>query len=131
MDVVEMQRVIVERQVDALDAAVLARLPRQIVLNVMAHRKPAEHHVPEKRRAQVACRRHDPAHAERGAQFGRLSGLERTGANHFLERDDVGIDHREHAGDALETGAAVETAAAMNVVGGDADLARALGLIRH
>ena len=131
MDVVEMQRVIVERQVDALHAAVLARFPRQIVLHVMAHRKPAEHDVAEQRRAQVARRRHDPAHAERGAEFGGLSGLERAGADHFLERDDVGIDHREHARDAFDAGAAVEAAGAMNVVGGDAYLTRALRLIRH
>ena len=126
-----MQRVVIERQVDALHAAVLAGFPGQVVLHVMAHRKPAEHHVAEQRGAQVARRRHDPAHAERGAEFGGLAGLERAGADHFLERDDVGVDHREHAGDAFEPGAAVEAAGAMNVVGGDAHVTRALRLVRH
>ena len=76
-------------------------------------------------------RRHHPAHAQRRAQLRRLARLERAGADHFLQRDDVGVDGREHAGDAFEARAAVEAAAAMNVVGGDAHLARALRLIRH
>ena len=37
--VVEVQRVVVQREIDALHAAVLAGLPRQIVLNVMPDRE--------------------------------------------------------------------------------------------
>ena len=92
MDVIEMQRVIIDRQVDALHAAMLAGLPGQIVLHVMADRKLAQHDIAEQRGAQVARRRHHPAHAERGAKLRRLAGLERAGANHFLQRDDVGVD---------------------------------------
>ena len=131
MHVIEVQRVVVERDVDALHAAVLAGLPRQVVLNVMPDRKAAQDDVAEERGAEMARRRHHPAHAERGAELGGLAGLQRTGANHFLERDDIGIDRRQHAGDALEPRAAVEAAGAMNVVGGDAHRARALRLVCH
>jgi hypothetical protein len=44
----------------------------------------------------------------------------RPGADDFLQCDDVRGDFTEHRGDALGTGPAVQSAAAMDVVGGDA-----------
>ena len=69
-------------------------------------------------------RGHHPAHAERGAQFRRLAGLERRGAHHFLQRDDVGVDGGQHRGDALQPRPAIEPAAAVDIVGGDAERVR-------
>ena len=51
--VVEVQQRAVEIQVDALAAARLARLPRQVVLRVVPDGKPAEHDVAEERAAQL------------------------------------------------------------------------------
>ena len=42
--------------------------------------------------AQLARRRHDPAHAERGADLFGVAAAVRAGADHFLQRDDVGVD---------------------------------------
>ena len=42
------------------------------------------------------------------------------GADHFLQRDDVGIDRANDLGNAGRVGAAIEAPAAVNVVGGDA-----------
>ena len=44
-------------------------------------------------------------------------------ADHFLQRDDVGVDRTKNGGNAFRPCASVETAAAMNVVGGDSDRA--------
>ena len=49
----------------------------------------------------------------------------RSGADHFLQRDDVGVDRAQHGGDPLGTRASVEAAAAMHVVGRDAQRRRA------
>ena len=49
----------------------------------------------------------------------------RPRADHFLQRDDVGVDGAQHGGDAIGTRAAVEAAAAVDVVGGDAQRGRA------
>jgi hypothetical protein len=44
-----------------------------------------------------------------------------AGANHLLQRQDVRIEPRENGGNPVRTGAAIEAAAAVNVVGRDAD----------
>ena len=130
MHVVEVQDVFVaDLQVDALREPRLARLPAQVVLLVMLDRKVAEHDVAEERVAQMTGRRHHPAHAERGANLRRLPGLERAGADDFLQRDDVGVDRREHRGDPLRAGPPVEAAAAVDVVGDDPELATAGALV--
>jgi hypothetical protein len=49
-----------------------------------------------------------------------MAAAVRPRADHFLECDDVGVDGAEHRGDPIGTSPAVEAAAAMNVVGGDA-----------
>ena len=67
--VVEMQRVVADGDVDALAAARLARLPGQVVLGVVPDRQPAQHDVAEQAAAQVARRRHHPAHAEQRAEL--------------------------------------------------------------
>ena len=46
----------------------------------------------------------------------------RPGADDFLQRDDVGVDVAQHFGDACRRDAAVHTARAMDVVGGDAEI---------
>ena len=131
MHVVEMQRVVFDRQVHALHAAMLAGLPRQVVLLMMADRKAAQDDVAEERGAEMARWRHHPAHAERRAELGGLPRFLRAGADHFLEGNDVGIDAGQHAGDSFEPRAAVEAAPAMNVIGRNAHGARSPGLVSH
>jgi hypothetical protein len=72
VDVVEMQRAALGLNVDALHAPRLACLPRQIVLDMMRDRQPAEHRVAELMAAELPRRRHHPAHAELRAQFLRV-----------------------------------------------------------
>ncbi len=68
---------------------------------------------------QSSRRRHHPSHAKAGADFFRLPRSRRSGTDHFLERDDVGIDLTEDLDDSRAAHAAVHTAAAMNIVGCD------------
>ena len=49
------------------------------------------------------------------------------GADHFLQRDDVGVDVAQHLGDARRHRAAIHAAAAVDVVGRDAERRRAAG----
>ena len=99
--------------------------------SVMGDREAAQDDVAELVAAQLARRRHDPAHAERGADLLGVAAAARPGADHFLQRDDVGVDGAEHGGDALGTRAPVEAAAAMDVVGGDAQRRRARESLRY
>ena len=85
-------------------------------------REAAEDDVAEEMTAQVPHRRHDPAHAERRADLLGLAGAGRAGPNHFLQRDDVGIDVAQHFGNALRRRAPIHAAAAMDVVGRDSEL---------
>ena len=117
--VVEVQRVVADGDVDALAAARLARPPRQVVLGMVLNRQPAHHDIAEQGAAQVARRRHDPAHAEQRAELLGVPGRRLAGANHFLQGDDVGVDAADDLGDAGWIGAAVKAAAAVDVVGGD------------
>ena len=71
--------------------------------------------------AQVTHRRHHPAHAERRADLLGMARVVRPRANDFLQRDDVGIEPREHVDRALGHGAPVHAAAAMDVVGDDSE----------
>src|SRR5256885_9976244 len=87
---------------------------------MLRDRMAAEYGIPEMVTAQLPRRRHHPAHAEHRAEFFGVAAAVRSGADHFLQRDDVGVDGVEHGGDSIRTGAAVEPTAAMNVVGGDA-----------
>jgi len=120
MDVVDVQRGAVDGDVDALKAARLAGLPREIVFEVVRDRKAAEHRVAELMAAQLACGRHHPSHAERGAEFFRVPAAVRPRPHDFLQRDDVGVDGAEDGGNAVGTRAAIDAAAAVDVVGRDA-----------
>jgi hypothetical protein len=119
--VVEMQRVIAHGDVDALTVARLARLPREVVLEVRADRESAQDHVAEKASAQVSRRRHHPPHTKLRAELFRLAARRRPGADHLLERHDVGIHRADDVGDPGGARAPVEAAAAMDVVSGDAE----------
>ena len=121
MHVEEVQRPVVDEDVGALAAARLARAPRQVVLHVLPDRVVRQHHVAELMAAQMPHRRHHPAHAERRADFLGVSRIVRPGANHFLQRDDVGLEAGEHVDGALRHGAPIHAAAAMNVVGDDSE----------
>ena len=123
VDVVEVQRVVAERDVDALAAARLARLPREVVLRVMADRVAAEDDVAEQRAAQMPGRRHHPPHPQQRTELLGVALRARPGANDFLQRDDVGLDCADHLRNPRRIGAPVEPAAAMDVVGGDAQRA--------
>jgi hypothetical protein len=120
MDVVDVDDVGIHRDVDALDAARLARPPREVVLRMLPDRQPAENDVAKQMSAQVARGRHDPAHAERRAQLLGVTRPRRPGADDFLQGDDVRIDVLEDAGDAVRPRPTVEAAAAVDVVGGNA-----------
>ena len=48
-----------------------------------------------------------------------MAAAVRPGADHLLQRDDIGVDRADDRSDPIGTGPAVEPAAAMNVVGGD------------
>ena len=87
---------------------------------MLRDRMAAEHGIPEMVTAQLPRRRHHPAHAEHRAEFFGVAAAVRPGADHFLQRDDVGIDRAEHGGDAFGSCSAVEPAAAMDVVRRDA-----------
>ena len=126
VDVVHMQCVTVERDVRPLQPPRLARLPRQIVLEVMRDRVAAEHGIPELMPTELACRRHDPSHAESGADLLGVADATRPCADHFLQRDDVGLDRVEHRRDAMGPRPAVESAASVNVVRDDAERRRAV-----
>ena len=124
--VVDVQHVaLVDRDVDTLGAAGLAGLPGEVVLFVLPHRQPGEHHVPEQGAAQVTGRRHHPAHAQRRAEFRRLARPALAGADHLLQRHDVGVESGDDRRDTLRRGAGVHAAAAVHVVGGDAHRAGA------
>ena len=86
---------------------------------MLGDREPAEDRVAELVAAQQARRRHDPSHAERGADLFGVAAAARAGADDFLQRHDVGVDGPEHRGDAVGTRAPVEAAAPMDVVGGN------------
>ena len=100
MHVVDVQRVTAEIEIRTLAGARLAGPPRQIVLAVMNDWESAEDDVAEQVIAQMAHRRHDPPHADRGADFLGLAGAIRAGADHLLKRHDVGIQLADHFGDA-------------------------------
>ncbi len=95
---------------------------------MVANRKPAEDGVAEEAAAKMASRRHHPAHAEQGAKLLGVAGAVRAGADHFLQRDDVGLDRPDHFRNTRGHRPAVEAAAAVDVVGGDPDCANHAGL---
>jgi len=125
--VVDVERAAAGIDVDALHAARLARLPREIVLDVLDDWKTAEDGVAEMVSAQLPGGRHDPSHAERGADLFRMTAAARPGADDFLQRNDVRVDAPQYVCDAVRPGAAVESAAAVDVVGGDAQSDRTAG----
>ena len=83
---------------------------------VFADRMPAEDRVAELMPSELPGRRHDPAHPQRRADLLEMAGAVESRADHFLQRDDVGIDGREDVGDALGSRPAVEAPGAMDVV---------------
>ena len=101
VDVVDVERVAVDVDVGALQAALLAGLPRQIVLGVVDDREPAEDRVAELVAAQLAGRRHHPAHPQRRRRFPRCGCAARPRADDFLQRDDIGADVTQHGGDPI------------------------------
>ena len=117
--VVEVQRVVADGDVDALAAARLARLPRQVVLRVMEDRKPAEDDVAEQAAAQCRAGAMTQPMPSSAPSSSACPAKLRAGADDLLQRDDVGLDAADDVGDAVGTGAAVESAAAVDVVGGD------------
>jgi hypothetical protein len=121
MDVVQVQLVFAERHVDALAPARLARLPRQIVVRVVKDRVTAQDDVAEEIAAEMAGRRHDPAHAQLGAEFFGVAGGVRPRTDDLLKRDEIGLDRPDHVGDAPRERAPVHAAAPMDVVGRDAN----------
>ena len=121
MHVVDVQRVAGDRDIHPLQPARLARLPRQVLFEMLDDRQAAEDRVAELMAAQLPCGRHRPAHPERRAEALRVAAAVRTGSDHLLQRHHVGVERSDHGRGALRTRAAVEAPAAMNVVGRDAE----------
>ena len=117
----KMQRALLDHQIHPLAAPWLARLPGQVVLIVLLDRKLRQHDVAELMAAQVADRRHHPAHAKAGAYLLGLALSVGAGADDLLERDDVGVQSAEDVDGALGKGAPVQPATPVDVVGDDAD----------
>ena len=85
-------------------------------------RQAAEDDIAEQMPPQVSRRRHDPAHSERGAKLHSVTGVGRIGSDHFLKGDDVRADLGEHGRRARRHDAAIETPAAVDVVGRDPEI---------
>ena len=61
--------------------------------------------------------------AEQRTEFGRLACLIGSTADHFLKGNHVGIETREHVGNAVDARAAVHAATLVDVVGGQPQVA--------
>src|SRR6478609_11231164 len=94
--VVDVQRPSFDVHVHPLAAARFARLPGQVVAYVVHDGEAAEHDVAVGVAAEDPRGRHDPAHAERRADLLRLALVPRAGADHLLQRDDVGANALQH-----------------------------------
>jgi hypothetical protein len=114
------QGVAVYRDVHALQASLLARLPGQVVFDVLRDRMAAEHRVAELVSAKLSGGRHHPSHADGCAQSLRMPAAARSGADHFLQCHHVGVNHAENGRNPFRPRTAIEAAAPMNVVSGDA-----------
>src|SRR5438132_4961093 len=88
---------------------------------MLRNREAAQDGIAELMTAHEPRRRHHPSRAEQRAEPLRVPAAVRAGADDFLQRDDVGVDRAQHGGDASGTRAAIEAAAAMDVVGRDAE----------
>ena len=126
MDVVHVQGMAVERDVGSLQAARLARLPREIVLEMVRDWKAAEHGVAELMASTLTRRRHHPSHTERGANLLGVTVAAGPCSHDFLQRHHIGVDRAEHRGDAIGPRPTVESAPAVNVVRDDAERRRAM-----
>ena len=101
MDVVDVQRVSFDVHVRPLEAALLARLPRQVVFGVMNDREPAENGVAELVPAPLAGGRHHPTPSPGRRRSPRCGRCRAARPDHFLQRDDIGADVAQHGGDSL------------------------------
>src|SRR5262249_41330815 len=72
---------------------------------------------------EVAGDRHHPAHAERGADLLGLPLAARTRAHHLLQGYDVRVELADDLGDARWHRSPVHSTAAMDVVGGNPEVA--------
>lgn len=120
MDVVKVQRLISNRDVNSLAAARFTGAPRQVVLEMLTNRQPRQDDVAELMTAKLTCGRHDPAHAERCANFFRVRDAARTRSHDLLQGDEICVNCSEDVNRAAGSRSSVEAAAAVNVVGGDA-----------
>src|SRR5215467_11795736 len=116
MYVVQVNGVVCDREIDALNASRLAMPPRQVVLRVIQDRQPAEHDIAEEVPAQPPCGRHHPAHAEGGTELLGMSRAGRVRADYFLKRHDVRANLRDHLRGPQRKDATVEAAAAVDVI---------------
>ena len=76
----------------------------------------AQNGVPELMAAQLAGRRHDPAHTERGADLLDVARAPRAGADDLLQGHDVGVDRAQNGGNPIRARSPIHAAAAMDVV---------------
>ena len=89
---------------------------------MIGNRKPRQDDVAVLMIPVLTRRRHHPSHSQRRADRFRLAGAGVPRAQHFLQRDDVGLDVAEHTDDAVRTRPSIKPARAMDVVGRDSEL---------
>jgi hypothetical protein len=88
---------------------------------------PAQQRVAELMASQQSCGLHHPTHPEQGPEEFRLVHAPGAGPDDFLKSDDIRVDVAKDVSDPLGPSAPVESPAAMNVVGDDAETARVSG----
>jgi hypothetical protein len=120
--IVEMHGVIVHGQINPLAAARFSTPPRQVILGMLSDGQAAQDDVAEEMPPQTSRWCHDPAHTKRGTELLGMSWTVGVGSDHFLERDDVGIDVREHGGRSRWFDTPVEAPTTVDIVGRDAHI---------
>src|SRR5829696_5237929 len=88
----------------------------------MDDREAAQHDIAELVMALLPHGVHDPSQADRCADFRGLPRTAGSGADHFLQGDDIRIEVTYHLGDPRRNDAAVHPPAAVDVVSGNPDV---------
>src|SRR5205085_6405332 len=117
----DVQRGVVDAEVDAQAPARLAAVARQIAAQRAQHRQPRQHGVAVGAGAAEGPRlAHHQRHVQTGGQVQGLVGRRQAVLAHdLLQADDVGRDLADDTRDALEVAPAVEPDPAVDVVAGD------------
>ena len=130
MAVEDVQRHVVDRDVDAQTPARFAQAVAEIVTDRSDHRQPGQDRVAVRAVAVRTRLPHHQLHAQLARQVRRLVRHGHDVAvltDDLLQSDDVRIHLGDDDADAVEVAAAIEPHAAVDVVGGDRDRRHAAG----